>query len=254
MRVSRFASGAHYSGVGRRTESVGSGRHHVPHRAICARSRPPVERTKCLRGGSAVQRLLGAVVCSVGLLQAIPAAAQNEQQLRAAFEGKYIIVRMDMPASQKGVDVYPGREPAVDFKSYSDRIRTFGVALREGDRVLVTAVRVKKKNIEFQLAGGGYGVWGDDSGYVYVPTVYKSDREKDLEKRIKNEDNPDRRRRMQRELDDLRRERERENRDAEAQKRDLEAQKSSEIAQKRLGAGSRFNVWFDDERLENWAP
>jgi hypothetical protein len=207
-----------------------------------------------IRGGSAVQRLLGAVVCSVGVLQAIPVAAQSEQQLRAAFEGKYIIVRMDMPASQKGVDVYPGREPAVDFKSYSDRIRTFGVALREGDRVLVTAVRVKKKNIEFQLAGGGYGVWGDDSGYVYVPTVYKSDREKDLEKRIKNENDPDRRRRMQRELDDLRRERERENRHAEAEKRDLEAQKSSEIAQKRLGAGSRFNVWFDDERLENWAP
>ena len=201
-----------------------------------------------------MQRLIRAVVCSVGLLQAIPAAAQNEQQLRAAFEGKYIIVRMDMPASQKGVDVYPGREPAVDFKSYSDRIRTFGVALREGDRVLVTAVRVKKKNIEFQLAGGGYGVWGDDSGYVYVPTVYKSDREKDLERRIKDEPDRDRRRRMQRELDDLRRERERENRDAEAQKRDLEAQKQSEIAQKRLGAGSRFNVWFDNDRLENWAP
>jgi hypothetical protein len=201
-----------------------------------------------------VQRLIRAVVCSVGLLQAIPVAAQNEQQLRAAFEGRYIIVRMDMPASQKGVDIYPGREPAVDFKSYSDRIRTFGVALREGDRVLVTAVRVKKKNIEFQLAGGGYGVWGDDSGSVYVPTVYKSDREKDLEKRIKNENDSDRRRRMQRELDDLRRERERENRDAEAQKRDLEAQKQSEIAQKRLGAGSRFNLWFDDDRLENWAP
>ena len=201
-----------------------------------------------------MQRLLGAVVCSVGVLQAIPVAAQSEQQLRAAFEGKYIIVRMDMPASQKGVDVYPGREPAVDFKSYSDRIRTFGVALREGDRVLVTAVRVKKKNIEFQLAGGGYGVWGDDSGYVYVPTVYKSDREKDLEKRIKDEPDRDRRRRMQRELDDLRRDRERENRDAEAQKRDLEAQKQSEIAQKRLGAGSRFNLWFDNDRLETWAP
>jgi hypothetical protein len=201
-----------------------------------------------------VHRLIRAVVCSVGLLQAIPVAAQSEQQLRAAFEGKYVIVRMDMPATQKGVDMYPGREPAVDFKSYSDRIRTFGVALREGDRVLVTAVRIKKKNIEFQLAGGGYGVWGDDSGSVYVPTVYKSDREKDLEKRIKNENDSDRRRRMQRELDDLRRERERENRDAEAQKRDLEAQKQSEIAQKRLGAGSRFNLWFDDERLENQAP
>jgi hypothetical protein len=201
-----------------------------------------------------VYRLFRVVVCSLGLLQAIPVAAQSEQQLRAAFEGRYVIIRMDMPATQRGVDVYPGREPAVDFKGYSDRIRTFGVALRDGDRVLVTAVRVKKKNIEFQLAGGGYGVWGDDSGYVYVPTAYKSDREKDLEKRIKDERDSDRRRRMQRELDDLRRDRERENRDAEAQKRDLEAQKQSEISQKRLGAGSRFNLWFDNDRLESWAP
>jgi hypothetical protein len=142
----------------------------------------------------------------------------------------------------------------VEFSSYSDRIRTYGVAIHDGDRVMVTAVRVKKKNIEFQLGGGGYGVWGDDSGYVYVPTVSKSDREKDLEKRIKDEHDSDRRRRMQRELDDLRRDRERENRDAEAQKRDLEAQKQSEIAQKRLGAGSRFNLWFNDDRLENSAP
>jgi hypothetical protein len=201
-----------------------------------------------------VHRLFRAVVCSLGLLQAMPVAAQSEQQLRQAFEGRYVIVRMDMPATQKGVDMYPGREPAVDFSSYSARIREFGVALRDGDRVLVTAVRVKKKNIEFQLAGGGYGVWGDDSGYVSVPTVSKSDREKDLEKRIKDENDPDRRRRMQRELDDLRRDRERENREAEAQKRDLEAQKQAEIAQKRLGAGSRFNLWFADDRLEQRAP
>jgi hypothetical protein len=201
-----------------------------------------------------VRRLFGAFVCSIGLVQAIPAAAQTEQQLRAAFEGHYIVVRMDMPASQKGVDIYPDREPAVDFSSYSDRIRQFGVALHEGDRVLVTAVRVKKKNIEFQLAGGGYGVFGDDSGSVYVPTVYKSDREKDLEKRIKDEHDADRRRRLQRELDDLRRDRERENRDRESEKRDLEARKQSEIADKRLGAGSRFNVWFPDERLVAQAP
>jgi len=193
-------------------------------------------------------------VCSIGLFQAIPVAAQSEQQLRAAFEGHYVIVRMDMPASQKGVDIYPDREPSVDFTSYSARIREFGIALHEGDRVLVTAVRVKKKNIEFQLAGGGYGVFGDDSGSVYVPTVYKSDREKDLEKRIKDERDPDRRRRMQRELDDLRRDRERENRDRESEKRDLEARKQSEIADKRLGAGSRFNLWFPDERLVSLAP
>jgi hypothetical protein len=204
------------------------------------------------------RRQLSTLLCGLGLglglLQAAPVAAQTEQDLRKAFEGRYVIVKMDMPATQKGVDMFVGREPAVDFNTYSTRIREFGIALHDGDRVLVTAVRVKKKNIEFQLGGGGYGVWGDDSGYVYVPTVYKSDREKDLEKRIKDERDPDRRRRMQRELDDLRRDRERENRDNEAQKRDLEEQKKGEIAQKRLGAGSRVNLWFPDDRLSLGAP
>jgi hypothetical protein len=184
----------------------------------------------------------------------MPVAAQSEQQLRQAFEGHFVIVRMDMPATEKGVDLHPGHEPAVDFSGYSARIRQFGIALHDGDRVMVTAVRVKKKNIEFQLAGGGYGVWGDDTGSVYVPTVYKSDREKDLEKATKSETDPDRRRRMQRELDDLRNDRERQNRRADAQKRDLEAQKQTEIAQKRLGAGSRFNLWFDDDRLQRAVP
>lgn len=196
----------------------------------------------------------GIMACGLGLLQPAPAAAQTEQQLRQAFEGQYIIVRMDMPATHRGVDVYPDRDPSIDFPAYSARIREFGIALREGTRVMVTAVRIKKKNIEFQLAGGGYGVWGDDTGSVYVPTESKSQREKDLERRIKDEDNPERRRRLKRELDDLRRDRDRENASRDAERRDLEERKKSEIADKRLSAGSRVNIWFPDERLAGGAP
>ncbi len=119
---------------------------------------------------------------------------------------------------------------------------------------MVTTVRVKKKNIEFQLGGGGYGVFGDDTGYVYVPEESKSRREKDLEKWIKDERDSERRRRMQRELDDLRRDRERENRRARSESRELTAQKQSEIASKRLDAGSRFNLWFEEFRLASRVP
>jgi hypothetical protein len=196
-----------------------------------------------------VRAVLRTVVCVIALVQAVPVAAQTEAQLRKAFEGKFVVVRMDMPATHKGVDLHTDRDPAVDFSSYSSRIREFGIALREGARVMVTGVRVKKKNVEFQLAGGGYGTFSDDSGSVYVPTVSKSRREKDLEKEIKDERDGDRRRRLQRELDMLRRDRERENRDREAEKRDLEARKQDEIAQKRLDAGSRVNVWLEDDRL-----
>jgi hypothetical protein len=161
---------------------------------------------------------------------------------------------MDMPATQRGVDLYPDRQPSVDFRDYSARVREFGVALKPGDRIMVTTVRIKKKNIEFQLGGGGYGVFGDDTGYVYVPEESKSRRERDLEKWIKDERDPDRRRRFQRELDDLRRDRERENRRARSESRELTAQKESEIASKRLDAGSRFNLWFDESRLAARLP
>lgn len=194
------------------------------------------------------------VVFGVVLLPAAPMAAQSEQALRRAFEGKFVVVRMDLPATHKGVDLYPDRDPDVDFSSYSDRVREFGIALREGERVMVTGLKVKKKNIEFQLAGGGYGVFGDDSGSVYVPTVDQSRREKDLEKEVKNERDPERRRRLQRELDTLRRQRERENRDREAEKRDLEQRKSEEIAERRVYAGSRVNVWLTEESLKSAVP
>jgi len=202
--------------------------------------------------GSALKTAVWGISLSACL--AAPAAAQTEAQLRQAFEGQYVVVRMEMPATHKGVDLNPAREPSVDFAGYSARLREFGVAIREGDRVLVTAVRVKKKNIEFHLGGGGYGVWGDDSGSVYVPSADKSRREKDLEKRIKDERDPERRRRMKRELDDLKDDRRREDRDREAEKRYLEEQKKSEIADKRLDAGSRVNIWLPEERLAAGAP
>jgi hypothetical protein len=202
--------------------------------------------------GSALKTAVWGIGLSACL--AAPVAAQSEAELKRAFEGQYVMVRMEMPATHKGVDLNPAREPSVDFAGYSARLREFGVAIREGDRVLVTSVRVKKKNIEFHLGGGGYGVWGDDSGSVYVPSADKTRREKDLEKRIKDERDPERRRRMKRELDDLKDDRRREDRDREAEKRYLEEQKKSEIADKRLDAGSRVNIWLPEERLEAGAP
>jgi hypothetical protein len=201
-----------------------------------------------------VKRVIITVVCALGVLVSGEARAQSEQELRAALEGQYVVVKMDLPATQYGLDVYPLHENAIDFKAYSDRIREFGVALREGQRVMVTTVRVKKKNVELQLGGGGYGVFGDDSGSVYVPTVEKTRREKDLERWIKDEPDYDRRRRMQRELDELRRDRQRDERDRQMQKESLEAEKKRDIADKRLNAGSRVNIWYSDGKFADPVP
>jgi len=185
--------------------------------------------------------------CAVALLAAtaVPAFAQNEETFRAAFEGKRVTLKIDMPGTQEGVDVNVDSQRPVDFRQYGDRIKAYGAAIHAGESVVVTLVKVKKDAIEFQLAGGGFGTFGDDtSTTVYVHLLDKSAREKELERLIKDEDDSRRRHRLQDELDELRGRRERENRRLEEEKLRAEARKRELVADERLRGGSRFNVKF----------
>jgi hypothetical protein len=142
-----------------------------------------------------------------------PVSAQDEAALKSRFEGKRVMVRIDMPGSAGGIDVRGDGDRTMNMQRYRTDLRQYGAAIRAGDSVTVTLVKVKKDNIEFQLAGGGFGTFGDDaSPTVNYPDVEKSNREKDVEKRVKSETDRDRKRQLQRELDDLRNARERENR------------------------------------------
>jgi hypothetical protein len=107
---------------------------------------------------------------------------------------------------------------------------------------------VKDDLIEFHLAGGGFGTFGDDtSTSASIPFVDKSQHEKDLEKRVKNEQDRDRRRGLQSELDEVRGRRERENRRIAAERERIEEIKKERIAERRLRGGSRFNLRYKDE-------
>jgi hypothetical protein len=205
----------------------------------------PVRTNLTLSAFLTVSALLGA---------ADPALAQNQAALEKAFEGREVVVLMDMPASHTGVDLYLQREPEIEYGEYARRMKTYGVALRKEDRVMITTIKVNKKNIEIHLGGGGYGTWGDDTGTVSPEYVGKSRRETDLEKERKNTTDPERRRRIDRELSYLREEREREERANKREAEALTAIKQREIATKRLDGGSRFNIWYADKRLEKWAP
>ncbi len=198
--------------------------------------------------------LLPPFALSAVLAIAGPVAAQNQAALEKAFEGREVMVLMDMPASHQGVDLYLQREPEMEFGEYARRVKAYGVALRKEDRVMITTIKVNKKNIEIHLGGGGYGTWGDDSGYVSPTYVGKSKREQDLEKERRNTTDPDRRRAIDRELGYLRDEREREERANKREAEALTAIKQREISMKRLDGGSRFNIWYADKRLEKWAP
>ena len=181
------------------------------------------------------------------LALAAPAAAQNEGVLKEYFEGRRVTLKMDMPGDSNGVDVHADAKRAVDMGRYRDDLKRYGTAIRDGDAVTVTLVKVKKDLIEFQLAGGGYGTFGDDtSTSADLPYVEKSNREKELEKRIKEEDDREKRKRLERELDDLRDRRERENRRITAERERIQAEKTERLARRRLSGGSRFNLRYDD--------
>ena len=107
-------------------------------------------------------------------------------------------------ARVESIDVHPESSRPVDYPKVGDRLRDFGIALYKGDAVMVTLVKVKRKNIEFHLGGGG----AKESGAPYTSTyVPKSNREKRLEDAYDRETDPARKRRLKEDLDDERRRR-----------------------------------------------
>lgn len=183
-------------------------------------------------------------VASVGVSTVVQ--AQDEATLRTYFEGRRVTVKIDMPGTSDGVDVRTDASRPIDYQRYGDRLKTYGTAIRAGESTTITLVKVKKDLIEFQLGGGGYGTFNDDTNTsVNIPDVEKSSREKDLEKRIKAEDDARRKRELERDLDALRNDRERENRRIEGLRVEAEERKKARIADQRLRGGSRFNVRYD---------
>ena len=178
------------------------------------------------------------------------ASAQNPDALSPFFEGKQVVVKMDMPGTQKGVDIFPDRTPPLDAKSYGDRMKQFGVSLRNGDTVMVTKVKVNKDSVEFQLGGGGFGTAGDSSDTsVHFTPADKSDREKELERQLNNETDPDRRHSLQRELDYVRAERDRRDAYERARAEDDAERRTEQVAIKRQSGGSRFNIRVDAKKM-----
>jgi hypothetical protein len=194
-------------------------------------------------------------VCVVAAAAATPAFAQNESSLRSFFEGRRVTVKIDMPGTSDGVDVEADARQPIDYARYRDRLKRYGTALRAGESVTVTLVKMKKDLIEFQLGGGGFGTFGDDSSTsVNMPDVKKSEREKELERLVKDEDDRDRRRHFERELDELRERRERENRRIAVERERAEEEKAARIAERRLRGGSRFNLRYDEHVPDGIRP
>jgi hypothetical protein len=185
---------------------------------------------------TAVFRIAQSVGLPVVLFMALctwPLSAQNQDSLSSYFVGKEVVLKIDMPGTQQGVDLRFNKDTPMNWKEYSNRLKSAGVAIHKGDTARVTAFVVKNDRIEFQLDGGGFGTFGDDD---------KSDYEKQLEKQIADTTDDDRRRQLQRDLDRERSRRERQDANNQAAAQVASQIKAQQVADQRLRGGSRFNL------------
>ncbi len=188
-----------------------------------------------------------------------PVAAQSPAQIEASlksyFEGKRITLRMDMPGSADGVDIRLEPATGINMSEYRNDLRRYGTAIAAGESSTVTLIKLKGDLIEFHIGGGGFGTFGDDTSTSSgIKLVDKSELEKTLEKQVRDETDRDRRRSLQRDLDEARDRRERENRRLQAQIDRIEEQKRQRIAEQRLRGGSRFNLRYKSRVPQSLRP
>lgn len=186
------------------------------------------------------------LVCMVG---AVLAAGTGLGQDYRALEGMTVTAKLDMPASQDGLDIRPGTDTPLDLHKAADRNKQYGVAVHTGQSAMITNVVVKQHDIEVWLGGGGYGTFGNPLVQAAQPAAVsypaETRREKDLKEQLKYTNDYWERERIRRELYDIDRQRNRDN--------PKTAQLSSQQAeqQKRAVAGSRFNIRYDGTMPES---
>jgi hypothetical protein len=183
------------------------------------------------------------VILALALITLRLGAQNDPNSIESYFTGKEVVLKLDMPGTQQGVDLLLNKDVPMNWKEYSNRIKSNGISIPKGATARVTGVVVKDDRIEFQLDGGGFGTFLDDSSTtVNAKTVDKSDYEKQLERQIANSTDDDQRRRLQRDLDRERSRRERQDASNRADAQIASQIKSQQVADKRMRGGSRFNL------------
>jgi len=105
------------------------------------------------------------VLCLVVvIISAIGVSAQTELDLKQYFEGKTVSLKIDMPATRDGVNVYPEQSNPLDYSEYASRLKRYGTSVHRGDEITVTNISVKDKLIEFQVNGASYNTTVNKKG------------------------------------------------------------------------------------------
>ena len=88
------------------------------------------------------------------LFSSLPAIAQSPGAVEEAFVHRTIWLKIDMPGTQLGVDIY--LKGAGLLRNYQSMLSQYPAAYHRGDQATVTKVVFKKDHIEFHLDHGGF--------------------------------------------------------------------------------------------------
>jgi len=190
------------------------------------------------RVGLAVALGFGLAVCAAPV-----ALGQAGGSLEGFFTGKQVVLKVDMPGTEKGVDLSYDKPAPMDWNQYTSRTKEFGVAIHKGEAARVTKLVVKSDLIEFHLDGGGFGTAHDDTSTTVIPAVTpKSQHEKDIEKEVSAATDPKVKRDLQNDLDRERQRREQMDAASRNQAAYASQVKTQQVSDRRLHGGSRFNL------------
>lgn len=179
--------------------------------------------------------LLSLAICASPLL-----FAQSEAALWEALEGRTVIAKVDLPATKSGVDIDPDASAAANEAKYGKQLRQFGTATRRREPATITDVKVNPKSIAIELEKSDAGT--EQPLQVYVAAA-KSPRETNLERQLERETDPERRERIEKELDDLRAQRAREDARLKAALAPL-TRGAQDSNRNRADSATRFNLVF----------
>ncbi len=138
---------------------------------------------------------MGRVFCLVTFLiaaftQIAIAQDDSEVRMRKALVGRFVSVKMDLPAIDAGVYMtFDDAVVSIDDSAYKRLVKEFGVAIAKGARSRITGVKISTRGIELDLDGGGSPgrEWVVNGINLTEPSaVSKSDREIQLERDLQN--------------------------------------------------------------------
>jgi hypothetical protein len=79
--------------------------------------------------------------------------AQSQADLERFFQGQTVTLRIDLPATREGVNIYPERAQSFNYQEYEKRIQRHGALVRGYEVVTISGVSVKGECIEVMVTG-----------------------------------------------------------------------------------------------------